>query len=256
MRECPLIIHVPHSSTYIPAQDRRDIILSDRDLEVELLKMTDWYTDELAHAGSIYGTLIRYEYSRLVVDPERFRDPSNEVMNAVGMGAVYRLTSNKRKLRDLWPEKEENLLRRYYDPYHALFDPKVAEILQKHGKCLIVDIHSYPSKPLPYELHPGGPRPDICIGADTFHTPAALTEFATVFFEKNGLNTAINKPFAGSFVPGRFYQKDNRVSSIMIEIKRSLYMDEGTGAKIASFSNIQKTTDRFIKAVSNFTEPV
>jgi len=168
MKEHPFIIHVPHSSTYIPPEVRKDIILPDSDLEAELLKMTDWYTDELAqHIGSIYGSLIRYEYSRLVVDPERFRDPSKEVMNTVGMDAIYRSTSNKLKLRDLSSEKVGNLLRRYYDPYHALFNEKVTEILQKNGKCLIVDIHFYASRPLPYELNPGEPRPDICIGADT-----------------------------------------------------------------------------------------
>jgi N-formylglutamate deformylase len=39
---------------------------------------------------------------------------------------------------------------------------------------------------------------------------------------------ALNEPFKGTFVPLPFYRKDRRVLSVMIELKRSLYMDERT----------------------------
>lgn len=44
----PLIVHVPHAGTWIPTAERRDILLDDRQLAVELALMTDWHTDRLA----------------------------------------------------------------------------------------------------------------------------------------------------------------------------------------------------------------
>ena len=51
MEKFPIIIHVPHSSIFIPPEIRKDILLSDDELESELLGMTDWYTDEFAAMG-------------------------------------------------------------------------------------------------------------------------------------------------------------------------------------------------------------
>ena len=208
--------------------------------------MTDWYTDEFAAVGEKYGTLIKHKFSRLVVDPERFRDKEREVMNAVGMGAVYVSTHAGNQLRLLNNNEEERLLNDYFDPYHDLFNEKTARILEKFKKCIIIDIHSFPSKPLPYELNQNEFRPDICIGTDDYHTPSYLTGFAEKYFRENSLTTKLNEPFSGTFIPTQFYQKDKRVLSIMIEIKRSLYMNEKTGEKIKSFVKIKKVMNRFI----------
>jgi N-formylglutamate amidohydrolase len=48
----PLLVHVPHSSTSVPAEYRADFVVSDAELESELLTMTDRYTDELAEAAT------------------------------------------------------------------------------------------------------------------------------------------------------------------------------------------------------------
>ena len=46
------------------------------------------------------------------------------------------------------------------------------------------------------------------------------------YFRKEGLTVAINEPFAGTMVPLKFYGKDKRVKSIMIEVNRKLYLDD------------------------------
>jgi hypothetical protein len=43
-----------------------------------------------------------------------------------------------------------------------------------------------------------------------------------------------------SYVPLKFYGRDRRISSIMIELNRKLYMDEETGEKRMSFPAIQR----------------
>ena len=43
----PLIANIPHSSTHVPQSIRQTFVLNDHELDVELLKMTDRYVDEL-----------------------------------------------------------------------------------------------------------------------------------------------------------------------------------------------------------------
>ena len=204
MEKFPIIIHVPHSSTLIPPEIRKDILLPDNELEIELLRMTDWYMDEFAATGEKYGNIIKFDFSRLVVDPERFRDDTNEIMSSAGMGAVYVSTSGKKKLRILSDDKRDLLLKKYYDPYHNRFEEIASRILSDFNKCLIIDIHSFPTKPLPYELNPNAYRPDICIGTDEYHTPKYLIEFTKEYFSKENFTTAFNTPFSGTFVPIKY----------------------------------------------------
>jgi hypothetical protein len=77
---------------------------------------------------------------------------------------------------------------------------------------------------LPYErlVHPGAPRPECCIGTDEHHTPEALVEMVRGAFARIG-KCRINEPFAGTYVPLRFYKADRRVSSVMVELRRDTY---------------------------------
>lgn len=42
-----MILHIPHSSRKIPAAVRNQFVLTDSELDRELLKMTDAFTEEL-----------------------------------------------------------------------------------------------------------------------------------------------------------------------------------------------------------------
>lgn len=104
----PLIANVPHSSTYIPPSIRKSLLLNDHELEVELLKMTDWFVDDLfSEMSEVGGISVIYNYSRLVVDPERFEDDEKEKMSSKGMGVIYEQTSDGNKLRAHVPSDEE-----------------------------------------------------------------------------------------------------------------------------------------------------
>lgn len=221
----PLLVHVPHSSTNIPKVIRRTLCLTDDELRRELLCMTDWYTDRLFEGVlDLGGTLFVNRLGRLVVDPERFPDDSQEIMAARGMGAVYMRTADGRSLRtELAPVEQSRLLDTYFHPYAQAFTDVVSQILSQHGRCVILDGHSFPSKPLPYELDQDRKRPHICLGTDECHTPAGLARDVEETLAKEGLVVARNKPFAGTYVPLKFFQTDPRVQSVMIEVRRDLY---------------------------------
>ncbi len=250
----PIIAHVPHGSTFIPQDVRDSLLLSDADLKKELILMTDSYTPEL-FAGIVAsgGLALVNNYSRLVVDPERFENENEEVMSSKGMGAIYTKTAYQQILRkDLPAREKEEMLFTYFRPYHEALRKEVQEMLERFDRCLIVDCHSFPSKPLPYELDQSSDRPDICIGTDPFHTPEELIALVRSFYEANGITVAIDKPFAGTYVPLMHLGKDKRVSSIMVEVNRCLYMDETTGDRSGQFSQTKEMIDDLIKEVIGF----
>jgi N-formylglutamate deformylase len=238
-----VLIHIPHSSIHIPEDVRRGILLSDDELAKEIITIADLYTNELFTLDG--AECVKNEYCRLVFDPERFRDDGDEAMARYGMGAIYVSTVDGRNMRELSPEDRERMMVRFYDPYHKSLEDAVEGILALKGKCLIIDGHSFPSYPLPFEKEQSAIRPDICIGTDDFHTPEALAARMEAFCADKGMSTRRNFPFAGAITPLRYYRRDARVLSVMIEVNRRLYIEEATGRKIPGFDG----TLRFVQGL-------
>ncbi|MEV7521865.1 N-formylglutamate amidohydrolase [Streptomyces sp. NPDC091371] len=226
----PVILHVPHSSRVIPESVRRGIVLDDGALARELDHITDSHTADIAAAAAAAAPVTPWRFvnglSRLVIDPERFPDEREEML-AVGMGAVYTRTTHRERLR---PDgfDPRPLTDRYFHPYAEAMTRAVADRLAAVGRAVIIDVHSYPTRALPYELHGDGPRPPICLGTDPFHTPAGLLGAAEEAFAGFG-GTGLDTPFAGTYVPLEYYGKDDRVGALMVEIRRDVYMSEPGG---------------------------
>jgi len=231
------VIHIPHASKTIPEKVLSTYAVPQDALAAELLRMTDHFTDELFQLASEKAASIVFPVSRLVVDPERFEDDTQEPMSARGMGAVYTKTSNGQPLRSSGFSnlQRKELLDEYYYPHHDRLDIAVRTAIEHHGKCLIIDGHSFSSFPLPHEFDQHPHRPDICIGTDGFHTPPWLVDVAAKIFRKYGFHVEVDRPFAGSIVPSSDYQRNSEVRSIMVEINRSTYMNEANGSKLPTF---------------------
>ena len=241
MRASDVVLHIPHSSTVIPAHVRESLRLSDKELAHEILLMTDHYTDELFDYQFNAVHRIVFPVSRLVLDPERFVDDTIEPMEEKGMGVVYTKTANGRFLRDqgFVPSKEELLNKLYYPHYNKL-NSAVRDSLRDNRFCLILDCHSFPLQPFQYEPHSDQPRPEICLGTDPFHTPEWLAGVAERVFQAEGFQVAFNYPFPGTMVPDLFYKQDRSVLSLMIEVRRSLYMNEMSGGRLPGFSDFRR----------------
>jgi N-formylglutamate amidohydrolase len=229
---------------------RSAIVLNDDALTAELDLMTDAHTDVIAEQAATAAISRPYifvnQLSRLVVDPERFTD-EQEVMRAVGMGAVYTRTSAGARLRDDDPGHERELLDRWFHPYAQSMADLVDERLAVAGRVTVIDVHSYPSQRLPYEIGPQG-RPAICLGVDE-HTPDWLLAAATEAFAGAG-DIDVNTPFAGCYVPLRHYEsKDSRVTAIMVEIRRDTYMVEPRGPSTEGVASMGARLAALIDAI-------
>jgi N-formylglutamate deformylase len=249
-----LVLHTPHSSHFVPPEERGAILLDDAGLRSELWRMTDAYTDELFPVTPVEAGRVVFPVSRLVCDVERFSSDEEEPMSKRGMGVIYTRTSMGDLLRAR-PNaaQRQYILDRWYWPHHFKLEQMVKDVVARAEACLIIDCHSFPAVALPYELDQTKERPDICIGTDSFHTPTSVRDALVTAVNDLGFSVAVDAPFAGALVPVAAYRKDWRVLSVMIEVNRRLYMDEHSGAKNDNFENIRAAMKYLITTAAHAT---
>ena len=245
----PILLHIPHASSAIPAEFSSQFCLSEQELCQEQLRLVDWHTDALYELEG--AVRLESRVSRFVLDVERFSDDALEPMAARGMGAVYlRGTRGQAIRRELTAREREAVMDAYYWPHHNALDAWAQNALQCHASCLLIDCHSFPSTPLPCDLNQDGDRPDICLGTDGFHTPPELSRALKHHFEAASYRVEIDSPYAGCMVPNRCWQLEPRCHSIMIEVNRKLYMDEVTGARLPQFEAVKHTVSKALSLAS------
>ena len=230
-----VIVNIPHASTYLPKHCGLSCPREDQERIARY--SADLYTDEMAPAGCFAVTA---PVSRIVVDMERFVDDAQEPAAKLGSGVIPTRAYDGTELRNLPSEKRrKQLLRRYYYPHHEELAQATRIDLDIFSTARILDLHSYPET---YNMLGvvGEKRPDVCIGFEDYHCPRALAEALAACAARHGLTAALNDPYSGSVVPLDFYHKDPRVISVMLEIKRSCYMDEQTLEKHEGMQTIRR----------------
>ncbi|MCX6889766.1 MAG: N-formylglutamate amidohydrolase [Verrucomicrobia bacterium] len=247
----PVLIHIPHDSTVIPPAELVDFVVSEEALMRELMRLTDWHTAALYAEGVPADEIVRAEVSRLLVDVERFADDRLERCAAVGMGATYVKTCAGNPLRELSAARRAELLDRYYWPHHRRLDEAAADRLARFGRCVILDAHSFPTGQLPTQVGFSAPL-EIGIGTQPGHTSPELRALAEDFFRAHGFTVGVDIPFSGAIVPNRFFGKEPRVQSLMIEVRRDLYMDQGICERHDGFARIQAVLTEFRAELARF----
>lgn len=210
------------------------------ELSFELEEMTDSNTDQLALQGRDLAGVTPWIFinrlSRLVIDPERFPD-DREVMNSIGMGAVYTKSSSGLPLRTEDSQRDQQLLKEYFYPYAAAFTELVELRLTEVRDVTIIDVHSYRIKEHINGVNKGQRRPPICLGSDAFHTPQWLIDAAISSFADAG-QVILNEPYAGTYVPMEFYEKSRAVKSVMMENREDTIAGEGMGRSARALANL------------------
>ncbi len=112
----PITAHIPHAGTQIPDAVLSQFLHSPDALWREILRVTDWYTDELFMLPGIAVT--QTPISRVVVDLERFTDDQREEKARFGQGVIYTHNSLGEHIRrTLSPTERQLLLDTYYTPW-------------------------------------------------------------------------------------------------------------------------------------------
>jgi len=237
-----ILLHIPHASLIIPPEDREHFLLDDCALEREKLVMTDLHMDLMCE--NMQANMLIFDISRLVIDMERYEDDSKEAMARYGMGVVYNNTHDGKPLRNNKEDYRADLISKYYKPYHYELKTMCEDIARRHGKCIIFDIHSFPTESI-NGVNYSEELPDICIGFNG--SEDTLAGLAGTYFEAKGYAVRMNYPYAGSIVPsGLSAAVGGNVESIMIEINRNLYMNEDTGELSEGFRVIKDHIEQFL----------
>ncbi|MFO7550418.1 MAG: N-formylglutamate amidohydrolase [Haliea sp.] len=218
----PLVVHVPHAGTHVPAI-ARETLLDPVRLHADLNRLTDWHGADLFQLPG--AALCATPVSRLVVDLQCNSDDPLEPRVSVGQGVIYTHDSQGQRLRpQLAPEQRRQWLDHWYRPWQLKLELDVLGSLQRHGACLLVDAHSFPARPLANEDDAGCERPDICLGTGT-STPAWLLDYALDWCARQGFSVAVDFPCPGCRVPTA-YAADPRVAAIMVAVNRGLYLQQ------------------------------
>jgi N-formylglutamate deformylase len=241
------ILHIPHSSAKIPFAD--GYIVDNKILEKEILKLTDWFTDDLFCSED--DVTVKADFSRVFCDVERFADDSQEIMAQYGMGVLYEKSDDGEIIRKVNSELRERVMNNYYRRHHEALSKAVNDQLQAFGKALIIDCHSFPSLPHKRDLDQNSNRPDFNIGTDPFHTTKELIDLSVNFFKKSGYSVGIDWPYSGSIVPLEHYRKNKNAQTIMLEVNRKLYLNEPTNEKSGSYDEIKRVTNAFIRELKS-----
>lgn len=240
----PVLVHIPHAGLRFPGPETGDehLLGSARtnreiDLAEEIRSMADYRVDYFLEqfanrAGGSVPYVVKNLHSRLLFDPERFDDATEE-MNEVGMGIVYTRTGDQDPLyapgHEPTDDDVEDRKSRLYRPYAQLLSDTVDRVLERFGHVLIIDLHSYPSRPRVYERlraqrHGDQARPPLCLGVDPDHHRARIEGVLDALAGEDF--TGVNQPFAGAYVPAKHYHRDERVTSVMCEVRKDVYLDQ------------------------------
>lgn len=185
----PVICNIPHSATYIPdwaagdftipAEQLREIAEFMADKEVD--RLFDFVDEETKVVSAI---------SRVAVDMERYRNDEEEPMAKLGMGLFYTRDHNGTTIRKKGETYESCI--RIYDEYHRSFEEKTAACLEKAGRCIILDCHSFHDG-MKYTGFPAEQYPYVCIGFNE-KEPSAAALCIKKLFEKEGYSVKLNLP--------------------------------------------------------------
>ena len=84
------------------------------------------------------------------------------------------------------------------------------------------------------------------LGIDKFHTPKELIKSLVSNFQKNNFSVKVNYPYKGTIVPLKYFQKNKKVNSILIEVNRKLYMNEESFEKKRNFNQMSNKICKII----------
>jgi N-formylglutamate deformylase len=212
----PILITVPHCSTFVPADLRRLMMLRD----YQIKRNCDPATDVIFDVPKAY--VVKAGISRLVADLNRAPDDIEMEHQLSNDGVVVSVGIDGNQIYKTLPSIENitDRVNKYHDSFHNKIDE-----LKKNVKFLI-DGHSHRNVSPVTRADAGKERADIILGNRDYTTCSRnMTKKIMKFFQDRGFSVAINTPYKGRYLIG-YHCSRKTLPGIQIEINEKLYMNE------------------------------
>ncbi|MBQ7466709.1 MAG: N-formylglutamate amidohydrolase [Clostridia bacterium] len=239
-----IFLHIPHSGERLPKNFFNGLIIAKKDVTNFKSAITDAKTDKLF--GKNHYKRIKAKYSRIFCDVEKYADDEKEEMSKFGMGVIYTTTNKNVKFAQFSEKYKQNILKKYYYPYHERLDKEVNKLLLKNNVVLI-DCHSFSKDIIMFDERKEN-LPDICVGYNA-GANQKLIDFVCEFLEGNGYKVSKNYPYSGSMVPNNLSDNINghKFESIMIEVNKITYLFDKN-----KFKKLQNVINQLLKKLEDF----
>lgn len=260
----PIVLSSPHSGTFCPPETAALLRASAE----ELRALEDGPLDRLAAAGARLGAAaLCARYARAFVDLNR--DPAEldpdlvdwpaaglvaSVRVRAGLGVIpSRLGSSPLWRRPLRSEEVENRLALGWWPYHRRLQTLLAERRGRFGSVFLLDLHSMPSE---VALGCGRRALDAVLGDCHGRSCAPdLVRAVEAELAAAGLAVARNSPYAGGYITETYGRPSGGVHALQLELRRSLFMDEGSGTPTAGLSAVERLIEALVARLAALLAP-
>ncbi|MFJ4290291.1 N-formylglutamate amidohydrolase [Cupriavidus sp. NPDC089707] len=261
----PLVCDSPHSGTVYPADFGAAIPAA------RLRGGEDTHVDALwAAVPAVGGTLLAATFPRVYIDPNRMADDIDPDQldgpwptalapgpkTSLGYGLVWSRIDANTPIYDrrLSVAEVQGRLDRYYRPYHVALAEAVEGTYRRFGAVWHLNLHSMPNNA--YErLKIDSPHPlaDFVLGdRDGTTCEPGLVDLVERELRGMGYTVARNDPYKGVQLIAQIGRPAERRSSLQIEIRRPLYMDEKTRERNAGFDTLQRDLGKLTGLVAAY----
>jgi len=220
----PLLVSLPHGSTYIPAA------ISDRLTKAaKKTPDTDWHVERLYDfANDLGASVIAATHSRYVIDLNR--DPSGIQLykNANNTELCPTTTFDLEPLylpgEEPGPEEISHRIDQYWRPYHTKLEAEISALKNRFGIAVLFDGHSIRSEvPRFYS----GRIPDLNLGSANGASAAPeLAEIAFAALLGHNYSAVWDERFTGGYITRRYGKPTAGIHALQLELTWLNYMNE------------------------------
>lgn len=262
----PILLAAPHGGRSYPDE----LLGAMRDPRLATMRLEDRHADTLAIevARQTSAMLIYAKAPRALIDLNRSSEDVDWSMVTGGDKPRVRNSAANRRARsglgllprrlphsgEIWkcPIERAELDRRIdtvHRPYHRAIAGALAQLRDRWGAALLLDIHSMP--PLPGR-HPDERGAEFVIG-DRFGASCEpmLSSRAIAYFGRRERLVAHNRPYAGGFVLDSHGAPGRDIHAMQIEVCRSSYLDADFAEPSARFASVARTLAGLVREMAD-----
>lgn len=219
--DSPIILGQPHSGTYIPQETLERLNERGR-----LLADTDWHIDKLYAGLTPNASVVRANFHRYVIDPNR--DPAGGVLYA-DSNTTELVPTTDFDGEPIWilPPDAKDIAARtkaFHAPYHEAIAAEISRIKARHGFAVLFDCHSIRSH-IPYLFD--GTLPDLNIGTNSGASCAPELEAAVTAAGAGATRYShvVNGRFKGGWTTRHYGRPEENTHAIQLELSQALYLE-------------------------------